>query len=585
MGKEELSRAEQYRKERKERLAKEAKKNSKRNAAVAKAKSTVLKICAIVVAAAIVFGICVAAFNAAGSTIFRSKVATVGDNKISSVEFSYYYRTIYNFYYQYASQGYDLGFDATISPDEQKYTADDETTTAAESEESETEEGETTSETTTTNYDTWNDFFIDTALNQIKNNYMLNAAAAKEGVKLEESDIKAVDDQIETMETTAKENGYTLNAYIKATYGSNLNSTLLREFLLKDALSQKYTEYKQDEYAASYSNDKVLEEYNNNKTDYDYVDYRAQVFNVSDDQDAAATKALAEDFLAKATSSDAFEAAADEIAIADAVKTAKESASESGEEVDEEVVASEYTDADNTLKEKTKYSDFYSNQEIADWLFNTAKTGDVKLFELKTDDSITSYNVVFCVKAAYKDESSTVNVRHILFKFNEDNTDPTDEQKAVAKQKAEEAYNEWKNGDMTEDSFAAIATEKSEDTGSAANGGLYEDVTEGQMVTAFNDWIFDSARKTGDTDIVETEYGYHVIYFVSKSDTPVWEQTIRDALAQDDYTEYLNEMSESAEYEIEENDLALKMVSKKVNKSIKRYIYNVSRNSAADTAS
>ena len=585
MGKEELSRAEQYRKERKERLAKEAKKNSKRNAAVAKAKSTVLKICAIVVAAAIVFGICVAAFNAAGSTIFRSKVATVGDNKISSVEFSYYYRTIYNFYYQYASQGYDLGFDATISPDEQKYTADDETTTAAESEESETEEGETTSETTTTNYDTWNDFFIDTALNQIKNNYMLNAAAAKEGVKLEESDIKAVDDQIETMETTAKENGYTLNAYIKATYGSNLNSTLLREFLLKDALSQKYTEYKQDEYAASYSNDKVLEEYNNNKTDYDYVDYRAQVFNVSDDQDAAATKALAEDFLAKATSSDAFEAAADEIAIADAVKTAKESASESGEEVDEEVVASEYTDADNTLKEKTKYSDFYSNQEIADWLFNTAKTGDVKLFELKTDDSITSYNVVFCVKAAYKDESSTVNVRHILFKFNEDNTDPTDEQKAVAKQKAEEAYNEWKNGDMTEDSFAANATEKSEYTGSAANGGLYEDVTEGQMVTAFNDWIFDSARKTGDTDIVETEYGYHVIYFVSKSDTPVWEQTIRDALAQDDYTEYLNEMSESAEYEIEENDLALKMVSKKVNKSIKRYIYNVSRNSAADTAS
>lgn len=585
MGKEELSRAEQYRKERKERLAKEAKKNSKRNAAVAKAKSTVLKICAIVVAAAIVFGICVAAFNAAGSTIFRSKVATVGDNKISSVEFSYYYRTIYNFYNQYASQGYDLGFDATISPDEQKYTADDETTTAAESEESETEEGETTSETTTTNYDTWNDFFIDTALNQIKNNYMLNAAAAKESVKLEESDIKAVDDQIETMETTAKENGYTLNAYIKATYGSNLNSTLLREFLLKDALSQKYTKYKQDEYAASYSNDKVLEEYNNNKTDYDYVDYRAQVFNVSDDQDAAATKALAEDFLAKATSSDAFEAAADEIAIADAVKTAKESASESGEEVDEEVVASEYTDADNTLKEKTKYSDFYSNQEIAHWLFNTAKTGDVKLFELKTDDSITSYNVVFCVKAAYKDESSTVNVRHILFKFNEDNTDPTDEQKAVAKQKAEEAYNEWKNGDMTEDSFAAIATEKSEDTGSAANGGLYEDVTEGQMVTAFNDWIFDSARKTGDTDIVETEYGYHVIYFVSKNDTPVWEKTIRDALAQDDYNEYLNEMSESAEYEIEENDLALKMVSKKVNKSIKRYIYNVSKNSEANTAS
>ena len=43
------------------------------------------------------------------------------------------------------------------------------------------------------------------------------------------------------------------------------------------------------------------------------------------------------------------------------------------------------------------------------------------------------------------------------------------------------------------------------------------------MVAAFNDWCFDASRKPGDTDIVETNYGYHVMYFSSTSD-----QTYRD---------------------------------------------------------
>lgn len=585
MGKDELSKAEQYRMERKERLAKEAKKNSKRNASVAKAKSIALKVCAIVVAAAVVFGICVAAFNAAGSTVFRSKVATVGSNKISSVEFSYYYKTVYNFYYQYASQGYDLGFDATVSPDEQKYTADDETTTSEEetTTEAASEQEETTKETTTTNFDTWNDFFIEATLSQIKNNYMLNAAAEKEGIKLDDSDIKEVDDQIDSMKESAKSNGYTLNAYIKAVYGSGVNEKLLRQFLLKDALTQKYMDEKKAEFAASYSEEKVLEEYNNNKLDYDYVDYRSQSFAVSDTQDAAAAKALAEEFLAKAKTSDAFEAAADEIAIADAIKSAKESA-EDGSEVDTDSIKKQYTDEDNSLKEKQGYSSVSSlSEDLANWLFENAKAGNVKLFEIKSDDTVSSYVVAFCVKAPYKDTSTTVNVRHVLFKFNEDNTDPTDEQKTVAKQKAQEALEEWKSGDMTEDSFAEIATAKSEDTGSSSKGGLYEDVTEGQMVSAFNDWIFDSSRKTGDTDIVETEYGYHVIYFVSKNDTPVWEKTIREKIADTDYNDYFNELSDSSEFEIVQNPTAIKIISKKLNKSIKQYIYNASKSSNASS--
>lgn len=585
MGKDENKTAEQYRKERKARLAKEAKKNSKRNAMVSKIKSVALKVCAVIVAVAIVFGIVVSVANASGSSVFRSKVASVGNTKISSVEFSYYYRTVYNFYYQYASQGYNMGFDASVSPEEQKYTADDETTTAAAADEKSDESKTTTEAETTKQYDTWHDFLTDQTLEQIKNNIILCSEAEKAGYKLDDSKIAEIDSQIEETRENAKSNGYTLSAYLKLSYGNGVNEKVYRNFLLRDALAQNYMEYKQDEYAKSYSADKVNEKYNSNKQNYNLVDYRSQTFTVSEDRDAAATKALAEDFLKKATSSDAFEAAADEIAIADAVKQAKEQA-EDNKDIDEKEIASEYTDKDNSLKEKAKYSDVsQSDEDLAEWLFGSdVKSGDAKLFEIKSDDTITSYIVAFCVKTAYKDESNTVNVRHILFKYNEDNSEATDEQKKVAKQKAEEALAEFNKTDKTEESFAKIATEKSEDTGSSANGGLYEDVTQGQMVAAFNDWIFDSSRKTGDTDIVETEYGYHVIYFVSKNDMPVWESTIRDELASEDFQKYSDDLKASAEYDIETNNFALKSVSKKLLKAVKTYIYNVQRNSQNSSA-
>ena len=34
------------------------------------------------------------------------------------------------------------------------------------------------------------------------------------------------------------------------------------------------------------------------------------------------------------------------------------------------------------------------------------------------------------------------------------------------------------------------------------------------MVVAFNDWCFDESRKPGDSGLVRTEFGYHIMYFV-----------------------------------------------------------------------
>ena len=145
----------------------------------------------------------------------------------------------------------------------------------------------------------------------------------------------------------------------------------------------------------------------------------------------------------------------------------------------------------------------------------------------------------------------TVAVRHILVKAvaEEDGT-YTDEAKEAAKAKAEEIYEQWKSGDADEDSFAALAEEFSEDEGSNTNGGLYNSVMEGQMVTEFNDFCFDESRKPGDTGIVYGESGayagYHVMYFVGEGD-PADNATGRSYVVSERLSAWVEELAETQE--------------------------------------
>ena len=112
--------------------------------------------------------------------------------------------------------------------------------------------------------------------------------------------------------------------------------------------------------------------------------------------------------------------------------------------------------------------------------------------------------------------SYCVNVRHILIQAE----DPSNaDSMAAAKVRAEDLYTQWQ-ADPTEENFINMAGTHTEDLGSQSTGGLYEDIYPGQMVTNFNDWCFDEARQPGDHGIVETEYGYHIMYFVGDSETP-----------------------------------------------------------------
>lgn len=116
-------------------------------------------------------------------------------------------------------------------------------------------------------------------------------------------------------------------------------------------------------------------------------------------------------------------------------------------------------------------------------------------------------------------------VRHILITpeggTEDENGEVTysDEEKAAAYAEAERILEEWKSGEATQESFAELANTYSKDGGSNTTGGLYEDINaDASYVEEFRAWAVDENRKVGDTGIVETEFGYHIMYFVSGED-------------------------------------------------------------------
>ena len=132
-----------------------------------------------------------------------------------------------------------------------------------------------------------------------------------------------------------------------------------------------------------------------------------------------------------------------------------------------------------------------------------------------------------------KEAGKGVNVRHVLIQPEGATKDENshivadDAQWEACRKEAQALLDEWAKGERTEESFGELAKEHSVD-GSASTGGLYENVTKGMMVQNFNDWIFDETRKSGDYGLVKTEFGYHLMYFVSATEQDIWYSQARE---------------------------------------------------------
>ena len=114
----------------------------------------------------------------------------------------------------------------------------------------------------------------------------------------------------------------------------------------------------------------------------------------------------------------------------------------------------------------------------------------------------------------------------------------------------------WKEGAADEESFGQLAMDNSVD-GSASYGGLYTDVYKGQMVKNFEDWCFAEGRKHGDSGLVRTEFGYHIMFYVGGEEG--WLRYGKTALINDLYAKFIETVMET--YPIKVNYRAIRLGS------------------------
>lgn len=464
---------------------------------------------------------------------------TVGEHKLSVVDMDYYYHETMNNYAsreqslasQYAAAGmeYKTTFDVSVDPREQVY---DEAS------------GQT-----------FYDYFKEQAKDTAAQICALYDAATAADYTLSEDAQAQLDEALESLDSVVKQYNFgSRDAYLKRVYGRNMTYGAYRENLEMNILaydyfnsqSAKMQDYSDEELQAYYdANPGKLDNY-----DYDYVyfdgsapstDADGNAIEVTDEAKAAA--------LADAkTKADAFLAA---------VKAAGAETTFSAVATQQGLTATPRTGVIGTTLSSAPY---------AEWIMDDSrKDGDVDVFELEG----TAYYVVQ-FHSRYFSDDPTIDVRHILASYEADETVEhdhdesgthvfTDAEKEAAHAKAQSWLDEYNAGEKTAEAFGILAErysgdgrnpngewpadvpedQRTEDGPLYAPGGLYEKVAKGDMVKPFEDWIFDPARKEGDTGLVQTDYGWHVMYFQALN-RPAWMDAAESAKQAEDQEAFMD---------------------------------------------
>ena len=225
---------------------------------------------------------------------------------------------------------------------------------------------------------TWDDYFRDATKSTLTQLAAFEAYAQQHDISLDEDDLKEIDETIDAIAETAKENNYgSVSKFLAANYGRGSNESVAREILELQTLASKVQtsitnaeEYTAEELAAEYET--VKDSYDKFTYSYYLVEAELPEHEHSDDEDEDAhtptDEALA---AAKATAESILEAVNGGTSLADAVSAA-------------------VTDAEIT--EQTDLSGSSVESDLSEWLKSADRVaGDTTVIDVSSG----SYVVVF----------------------------------------------------------------------------------------------------------------------------------------------------------------------------------------------
>lgn len=448
---------------------------------------------------------------------------TINGEKYTAAEVNYYYKNVYrNFLSNYSSYLSVFGLDTSKSLKDQDCAM--------------SEDG-----------GTWYDYFLKQALDQMCAVHALVDSAQKEGYKYPDSIQTDLESSMKTLDSSASSYGYSTAQYLSALYGSTMTRKVYQAQLLLSMEAQDYS--KNYENSLTYTTDQLTAAYQADTKTYDMVNCEYVKVDGS-----AAAKTDASGKSTEATDAEKKDALAAAKKLADSIYADYQAGGDLSKLADSNKDTATYTANDSTT---------YSDATLQKWLFDSSrKSGDSAVLDDSTASSA-YYVVVF--NNRYRPEYDTVDVRHILIqpatgekKEGEDGYEAEQTKlKAEAKQKAEDLLAKWKSGDATEDSFAALAKENSADTGSASDGGLISQVSKSSsLVDAFKNWCLEK-HNPGDTGIVESDYGYHIMYFVG-TDLPYWQSQVTSSLKSNDFNTWYTGLTK--DYTAKQLDFGMRFV-------------------------
>ncbi|MBQ2899285.1 MAG: peptidylprolyl isomerase [Oscillospiraceae bacterium] len=372
----------------------------------------------------------------------------------------------YNLYYTYSSYGIDVSTIIDISKPLEEQMVDE--------------------------TKTWHEYVLDYTVNTLKSITGVYEEAIANGFVLPEEYQTDLDSFSQQLEEIAANNSMTKEEYIENSYGKGVTEETVRKMTEIQIYCNAYIQDYQGK--VTVSDEDIQAYYEANKKDIDTVAMRFFFTpTYSDEEGSEYTHEQAK-------------AAAEAVA---AAQNAEEFDNLAYENADEEQKKS-YDEGGSTLMQGITYNGV-GIEEVSEWLFDEARQyGDTYTFH---DVEYSSYLIVM-FEERVDPNYDYIDVRHILITPEEDEEgNISDEAWTAAEEKANEIYEGFLAGEQTEEAFGELAKEHSAD-GNAAQGGIYEDVKKGQMVETFNNWCFDEARQPGDSGIVKTRFGYHIMYFV-----------------------------------------------------------------------